>query len=86
MITEKWPVLGWRKRAAEWLQIWTNPGRAPRMIDAYARGLGEYWRRTGLVSFVVVFARGLRWPRAGELPTPTQWSTFTAAIRTGEFD
>jgi hypothetical protein len=35
------------------------------MIDAYARGLGEYWRGTGLVSFVVVFVRGLRWPQVG---------------------
>ncbi|MEC3974499.1 tyrosine-type recombinase/integrase [Amycolatopsis sp. H20-H5] len=39
---EKWPVLGRHPRAAEWLQIWTDLGRAPRTIDAYARGLGEY--------------------------------------------
>src|SRR6185437_8646137 len=25
-----------------WLQIWTDLGRAPRTIDAYARGLAEY--------------------------------------------
>ncbi len=56
------------------------------MIDAYARGLGGYWKGTSLVAFVVAFARGLRWPQAGELPTPTQWSTFTTAVRTGEFD
>lgn len=55
------------------------------MIDAYARELGEYWRGTILVAFGVAFARGLRWLQAGELPTPTQWSTFTTAIRTGEF-
>ncbi|ABH00172.1 possible site-specific recombinase, phage integrase family protein (plasmid) [Rhodococcus jostii RHA1] len=29
-------------RAAEWLRIWTDLGRAPRTIDAYARGLAEY--------------------------------------------
>jgi integrase/recombinase XerD len=42
IIMEKWPVLGRHERAAEWLQIWTDLGRAPRTIDAYARGLGEY--------------------------------------------
>jgi hypothetical protein len=38
-LEEKWPVLGRHERAAEWLSIWTNLGRAPRTIDAYARGL-----------------------------------------------
>jgi hypothetical protein len=38
----KWPVLGRHERAAEWLRIWTDMGRAPRTIDAYARGLAEY--------------------------------------------
>src|SRR5439155_2428875 len=28
--------------AAGWLQVWTDLGRAPRTIDAYARGLAEY--------------------------------------------
>jgi integrase/recombinase XerD len=28
--------------AAEWLRIWADLGRAPRTIDAYARGLAEY--------------------------------------------
>jgi integrase/recombinase XerD len=41
-VEEKWPVLGRHERAAEWLMIWTNLGRAPRTIDAYARGLAEY--------------------------------------------
>jgi hypothetical protein len=41
-VEEKWPVLGRHERAAEWLEIWTNLGRAPRTIDAYARGLAEY--------------------------------------------
>ena len=42
VIEEKWPVLGRHERAAEWLRIWTELGRAPRTIDAYARGLAEY--------------------------------------------
>lgn len=41
-VEEKWPVLGRYERAAEWLGIWTSLGRAPRTIDAYARGLAEY--------------------------------------------
>ena len=41
-VEEKWPVLGRHERAAEWLGIWTDLGRAPRTIDAYARGLAEY--------------------------------------------
>jgi integrase/recombinase XerD len=42
VLTEKWPVLGRHEQAPVWLQIWTDLGRAPRMIDAYARGLAEY--------------------------------------------
>ncbi|WP_254900595.1 site-specific integrase [Rhodococcus sp. 1168] len=42
ILEEKWPVLRRHERAAEWLQIWTDLGRAPRTIDAYARGLAEY--------------------------------------------
>src|SRR5512132_2078338 len=42
VIEEKWPVLGRHERAAEWLRIWTELGRAPGTIDAYARGLAEY--------------------------------------------
>jgi integrase/recombinase XerD len=38
----KWPVLGRHARAAEWLGIWADLGRAPRTIDAYGRGLAEY--------------------------------------------
>ncbi|MBT2401679.1 site-specific integrase [Streptomyces sp. ISL-100] len=41
-VLEKWPVIARHDRAAEWLQIWTDLGRAPRTIDAYARGLAEY--------------------------------------------
>ncbi|MGH3591804.1 MAG: tyrosine-type recombinase/integrase, partial [Pseudonocardiaceae bacterium] len=42
VVEEKWPVLGRHERAAEWLGIWADLGRAPRTIDAYARGLAEY--------------------------------------------
>jgi integrase/recombinase XerD len=42
VLTEKWPVIGRHEQAAVWLQIWTDLGRAPRTIDAYARGLAEY--------------------------------------------
>ena len=39
---EKWPVLGRHELAAGWLRMWADLGRAPRTIDAYARGLAEY--------------------------------------------
>ncbi|MGW3956382.1 tyrosine-type recombinase/integrase [Streptomyces sp. NPDC004752] len=42
VLEEKWPVFGRHEQAAEWLQVWTDLGRAPRTIDAYARGLAEY--------------------------------------------
>ena len=42
VLEDKWPVLGRHGRAAEWLRVWTDLGRAPRTIDAYARGLAEY--------------------------------------------
>ena len=35
-------MLGRHARAAEWLRVWADLGRAPRTIDAYARGLAEY--------------------------------------------
>lgn len=35
-------MLARHERAAEWLGIWADLGRAPRTIDAYARGLAEY--------------------------------------------
>ena len=41
---DRWPVLGRHERAAEWLRVWADLGRAPRTIDAYARGLAEYLR------------------------------------------
>lgn len=41
-LSGKWPVLGRHGRAAEWLSIWADLGRAPRTIDAYARGLAEF--------------------------------------------
>jgi site-specific recombinase XerD len=42
VLEEKWPVLARHERAAGWLKVWTDLGRAPRTIDAYARGLAEY--------------------------------------------
>jgi site-specific recombinase XerD len=42
VLEEKWPVLGRHERAGEWLRVWVDLGRAPRTIDAYARGLAEY--------------------------------------------
>ena len=39
---DRWPVVARHGLAAEWLQIWADLGRAPRTIDAYARGLAEY--------------------------------------------
>ncbi len=41
-LDEKWPVFSRHGHAAEWLGIWRDLGRAPRTIDAYARGLAEY--------------------------------------------
>ena len=42
IMEEKWPVLARHERAAEWLRVWTDLGRAARTIDAYARGLAEF--------------------------------------------
>jgi len=42
VLEEKWPVLGRHGRASEWLGVWSDLGRAPRTIDAYARGLAEF--------------------------------------------
>src|ERR1700689_5488117 len=42
VLSGKWPVLLRHERAAEWLAIWADLGRAPRTIDAYSRGLAEY--------------------------------------------
>ena len=67
-VESKWPVLCRHDRALEWLRIWTDLGRAPRTIDAYARGLAEYLQvceREGIDSLtatrgqVAVFVREL---------------------------
>jgi hypothetical protein len=42
VLEDKWPVLGRHDQAVSWLRIWSDLGRAPRTIDAYARGLAEY--------------------------------------------
>jgi integrase/recombinase XerD len=41
-VVDVWPVLGRHGRAAEWLRVWADLGRAPRTIDAYGRGLSEF--------------------------------------------
>jgi hypothetical protein len=40
----KYPVLERHERAAEWLAIWADLGRAPWTIDAYAPVLPSFWR------------------------------------------
>lgn len=69
VLSGKWPVLDRHARAAEWLQIWSDLGRAPRTIDAYARGLGEFLlvcERDGIApdtanrSHIAAFVRELR--------------------------
>lgn len=35
-------MLARHERAAVWLRVWADLGRAPRTMDAYARGLAEY--------------------------------------------
>ena len=42
MFEEKWPVLVRHEKAAEWLQAWSDLGRATHTIDAYGRSLAEY--------------------------------------------
>jgi integrase/recombinase XerD len=42
VLKKKWPVLARHELAAIWLKVWIDLGRAPRTIDAYARGLAEY--------------------------------------------
>ncbi|MGC1211617.1 MAG: hypothetical protein WA890_10195, partial [Micromonospora sp.] len=42
VLEEKWPVLARHERAVGWLRVWADLGRAPRTIDAYARGLAEF--------------------------------------------
>ena len=83
VLEEKWPVLGRHERAAEWLQVWTNLGRAPRTIDAYARGLAEYLlvcEREGVDpltanrSQVALFVRELASGRTDAAPTSSRWT------------
>lgn len=41
-IDEKWPILARHPEARQLLGIWQDLGRAPRTIDAYARGIAEF--------------------------------------------
>ena len=40
-LEDKWPCSSDMIRGG-WLRVWTDLGRAPRTIDAYARGLAEF--------------------------------------------
>jgi hypothetical protein len=42
ILVAKWPVLGRHQHATAWLQVREDLGRAPRTLDAYARGRAEY--------------------------------------------
>src|SRR5450755_3293371 len=85
VLTERWPVLGRHEQAAVWLQIWTDLGRAPRTIDAYARGLAEYLLMceqedvdplTANRAHVAVFVRGLT-------SRPHAWGGNVVSIESG---
>ncbi len=41
--SECWPVLTTCPEALTWLEIQANLGLAPRTIEAYARGLADYF-------------------------------------------
>jgi integrase/recombinase XerD len=42
VLVDRWPILARHGGAAEWLRMRADAGLAPRMIDAYGRGLAEY--------------------------------------------
>jgi integrase/recombinase XerD len=42
-LVSRWPVLTTCSEATNWLEIQTNLGLAPRTIEAYARGLADYF-------------------------------------------
>jgi site-specific recombinase XerD len=82
---EKWPILGRHERAAEWLRIWADLGRAPRTIDAYARGLVEYLQvceRDGVDPLEAGRAQVAAFVR--ELTSrPSRWGANTVALDSG---
>src|SRR6202171_1828441 len=92
-LVEKWPVLARHDRAMEWLQIWTDLGRAPRTMDAYSRGLAEYLQvceREGIDPLaapraaVALLWRGvakLRWTRGGAEGRRWLWGSAEEPIR-----
>ena len=82
ILEEKWPVLGRHQRAAEWLRIWVDLGRAPRTIDAYARGLAEFLlvcEREGIDpvvanrSQIALFVKDLRTQPSRRVPISTSF-------------
>jgi integrase/recombinase XerD len=98
-VESRWPVLGRHDRAAEWLRIWTNLGRSPRTIDAYARGLAEYLQvceregidpLTATRAHVAVFVRELtsrpsrRGPNVVALDSGAGLANATLQQRSGE--
>ena len=85
VLTEKWPVLGRHEQAVVWLQVWADLGRAPRTIDAYARGLAEYLLMcereevdpvTATRAHVAVFVRELT-------SRPGRWGANVVLIESG---
>ena len=72
VLAEKWPVLGRHELAAGWLRIWADLGRAPRTIDAYARGLAEYLNVCERENVDPAGAR--RWSAPGRAPTAARIS------------
>ncbi len=78
-------MLGRHERAAEWLGIWADLGRAPRTIDAYARGLAEYLEvceRDGVDPLEA--GRGQVSAFVRELTSrPSRWGGNTVALDSG---
>jgi integrase/recombinase XerD len=74
----RWLALTRHARAVEWLQVWSDLGRAPRTIDAYSRCLAEYLvmcERVGVDPLIAGRAHSrakcVSWlrDRAGAVPT-----------------
>jgi hypothetical protein len=85
VVDEKWPVLVRHPRAAEWLRVWGDLGRAERTIDAYGRGLSAFLavcERDGIDPLragradVAVFVREL-------MARPNRWGANVVSIDSG---
>jgi len=73
MLEEKRPMLSRHVRAPGWLRVWTDLGKAPRTIDAYARGLAEY---------LEMCEQEGAWPAHGE--PGTCWVSLCGVDRTAD--